>query len=60
MVIRDVCPQCQSPKFKKNSHIHKPTVSPLLIPVSSRNTFVITIASNEHPVLAGQFEEAKR
>jgi transposase-like protein len=22
MVIRDVCPQCQSPKFKKNGHIH--------------------------------------
>src|SRR5262247_1577080 len=22
MVIRDVCPQCQSPQFKKNGHIH--------------------------------------
>src|SRR5262249_53437874 len=22
MVIRDVCPRCQSPKFKKNGHIH--------------------------------------
>jgi IS1 family transposase/transposase-like protein len=22
MVIRDVCPQCQSPKYKKNGHIH--------------------------------------
>jgi transposase-like protein len=22
MIIRDVCPQCQSPKFKKNGHIH--------------------------------------
>ena len=22
MLIRDVCPQCQSPKFKKNGHIH--------------------------------------
>src|SRR5215472_1781095 len=22
MVIRDVCPRCQSPKFKKNSHTH--------------------------------------
>jgi hypothetical protein len=21
MVIRDVCPQCQSPKYKKNSQI---------------------------------------
>jgi insertion element IS1 protein InsB len=22
MVVRDVCPQCQSPKYKKNGHIH--------------------------------------
>ena len=22
MVIRDVCPQCKSPKYKKNGHIH--------------------------------------
>ena len=22
MVIRDVCPRCQSPKFKKNGHTH--------------------------------------
>jgi insertion element IS1 protein InsB len=22
MIIRDVCPQCQSPKYKKNGHIH--------------------------------------
>jgi transposase-like protein len=22
MVIRDVCPQCQSPKYKKNGYIH--------------------------------------
>lgn len=22
MVIRDVCPRCQSPKHKKNGHIH--------------------------------------
>ena len=22
MVIRDVCPRCQSPKFRKNGHIH--------------------------------------
>jgi insertion element IS1 protein InsB len=22
MVIRDICPQCQSPKYKKNGHIH--------------------------------------
>jgi insertion element IS1 protein InsB len=22
MIIRDVCPRCQSPKFKKNGHIH--------------------------------------
>jgi transposase-like protein len=22
MVIRDVCPRCQSPKFKNNGHIH--------------------------------------
>jgi insertion element IS1 protein InsB len=22
MVIRDVCPRCQSPKFKRNGHIH--------------------------------------
>ena len=22
MVIRDVCPRCQSPKYKKNGHIH--------------------------------------
>ena len=22
MVIRDVCPQCQSSKYKKNGHIH--------------------------------------
>ena len=22
LVIRDVCPRCQSPKFKKNGHIH--------------------------------------
>jgi hypothetical protein len=22
MVIRDGCPQCQSPKYKKNGHIH--------------------------------------
>ena len=22
MVIRDVCPQCKSPQFKKNGHIH--------------------------------------
>ena len=22
MVLRDVCPQCKSPKFKKNGHIH--------------------------------------
>jgi transposase-like protein len=22
MVIRDVCPQCRSPKYKRNGHIH--------------------------------------
>ena len=22
MIIRDVCPQCQSPKYKRNGHIH--------------------------------------
>jgi insertion element IS1 protein InsB len=22
MVVRDVCPRCQSPKYKKNGHIH--------------------------------------
>ena len=22
MIIRDVCPQCKSPKYKKNGHIH--------------------------------------
>ena len=22
MIIRDICPQCQSPKYKKNGHIH--------------------------------------
>ena len=22
MIIRDVCPQCQSAKYKKNGHIH--------------------------------------
>ncbi len=22
MVIRDVCPRCKSPKYKKNGHIH--------------------------------------
>jgi insertion element IS1 protein InsB len=22
MVLRDVCPQCKSPKYKKNGHIH--------------------------------------
>jgi transposase-like protein len=22
MITRDVCPQCQSPKYKKNGHIH--------------------------------------
>ena len=22
MIIRDVCPPCQSPKYKKNGHIH--------------------------------------
>ena len=22
MIIRDVCPRCQSPKYKKNGHIH--------------------------------------
>jgi transposase-like protein len=22
MVIRDLCPQCQSAKYKKNGHIH--------------------------------------
>src|SRR4029434_9812961 len=22
MIIRDMCPQCQSPKYKKNGHIH--------------------------------------
>jgi transposase-like protein len=22
MIIRDGCPQCQSPKYKKNGHIH--------------------------------------
>src|SRR5215475_2966964 len=25
MIIREVCPQCQSPKFKKNGHIHNGT-----------------------------------
>ena len=22
MIIRDVCPRCKSPKYKKNGHIH--------------------------------------
>ena len=22
MIIREVCPQCKSPKYKKNGHIH--------------------------------------
>jgi insertion element IS1 protein InsB len=22
MVVQDVCPRCQSPKYKKNGHIH--------------------------------------
>ena len=22
MIIRDICPRCQSPKYKKNGHIH--------------------------------------
>ena len=28
MIIRDVCPQCQSPKFKKNGHFHNGKQNP--------------------------------
>src|SRR5207245_2222439 len=27
MVIREVCPECKSARYKKNGHLHKPTVS---------------------------------
>src|SRR3989442_15746243 len=25
MVIREVCPECKSARYKKNGHLHKPT-----------------------------------
>jgi hypothetical protein len=46
MIIRDVCPRCQSPKYKKNGHIHNGKQNGSALHVMLATRFRVMVDSN--------------